>query len=123
MVQKRALLEDARALNDPLLEEVRGFYETNHAAIESSRRRHGYYYGYLERVLRARIPAGERILDLGCGSGHLLAALEPAYGVGIDVSAEWVMTACARTVAAVAPANEAIKDAIAAAPSRISTRP
>lgn len=35
---------------------------------------------------------------------------------GIDVSTGWVMTACARMAAAVAPANEAIKDAIAAAP-------
>lgn len=35
---------------------------------------------------------------------------------GIDVSPGWVMTACTRMAAAVAPANEAIKDAIAAAP-------
>ena len=35
---------------------------------------------------------------------------------GIEVSVGWVMTACARMAAAVAPANEAIKDAIAAAP-------
>lgn len=35
---------------------------------------------------------------------------------GIDVSVGWVMNACARMAAAVAPANEAIKDAIAAAP-------
>ncbi|MEV7630486.1 transposase [Actinoplanes sp. NPDC089786] len=31
---------------------------------------------------------------------------------GIEVSAGWVMTACARMAAAVEPANEAIKDAI-----------
>ena len=34
-----------------------------------------------------RVPPGERVLDLGCGAGHLLAALEPSRGVGIDVSA------------------------------------
>jgi transposase len=34
---------------------------------------------------------------------------------GIEVSTGWVTTACARMAAAVAPANEAIKDAIAAA--------
>lgn len=34
---------------------------------------------------------------------------------GIEVSPGWVTTACARMAAAVAPANEAIKDAIAAA--------
>jgi transposase len=35
---------------------------------------------------------------------------------GVEVSAGWVMTACARMAAAVEPANEAIKDAITAAP-------
>ena len=35
---------------------------------------------------------------------------------GIEVSPGWVMTACARMAASVEPANEAIKDAIAAAP-------
>jgi transposase len=35
---------------------------------------------------------------------------------GIEVSTGWVTTACARMAAAVGPANEAIKDAIAAAP-------
>ena len=35
---------------------------------------------------------------------------------GIEVSPGWVMTACARMAASVAPANEAIKDAIADAP-------
>jgi len=34
----------------------------------------------------------------------------------VEVSAGWVMTACARMAAAVEPANEAIKDAITAAP-------
>ncbi len=87
MVQARALLPDPRSLNDPLLEEVRRFYEENHTGIEESRRRHRYFYDYLTRVFRARIPEGQRVLDLGCGSGHLLAALRPSRGVGVDVSA------------------------------------
>ena len=32
------------------------------------------------------IPKGLRVLDLGCGTGDLLAALEPELGVGIDFS-------------------------------------
>src|SRR5262249_12943241 len=32
------------------------------------------------------IPPGARVLDIGCGDGSLLAALEPSYGVGIDFS-------------------------------------
>ena len=40
-----------------------------------------------------RVPEGLRVLDLGCGAGHLLAALRPSQGVGIDVSAPAVREA------------------------------
>ena len=73
--------------DDPILDEVREFYESHHEGIERSRRRHHYYYDRLTRILRVRVPPGERVLDLGCGAGHLLAALEPSRGVGIDISA------------------------------------
>jgi SAM-dependent methyltransferase len=93
VVQARALLRDDRSLNDPLLEEVRRFYEDNAAGIDASRRRHAYYYDYLARVLTARIPPGQRVLDLGSGTGDLLRALAPSQGVGIDVSSRAVAAA------------------------------
>jgi SAM-dependent methyltransferase len=93
VVQARALLPDSRVLSDPLLEEVRRFYEENHEGIEASRRRHRYYYEYLSQLFQARIPEGQRVLDLGCGAGHLLASLKPSRGVGIDVSAKAVEAA------------------------------
>ncbi len=71
---------------DPLAERVRAFYEDNHAGIARARKRRAYYYGYLARVIRARVPAGQRVLDLGCGAGDLLAALQPSKGVGVDLS-------------------------------------
>jgi SAM-dependent methyltransferase len=81
---------------DPILDEVRRFYEDHHEGIEASRRRHRYYYDYLTRVLRVRVPEGQRVLDLGCGAGHLLAALRPSRGVGIDVSAPAIRAASGR---------------------------
>jgi SAM-dependent methyltransferase len=86
----------APAGGDPLLDEVRRFYETHHDGIERSRRRHHYYYDSLVRILRVRVPEGQRILDLGCGSGHLLAALRPSLGVGVDVSAPAIREARGR---------------------------
>ena len=39
------------------------------------------------------IPPGKRVLELGCGRGDLLAALEPSYGVGVDFSARTIAKA------------------------------
>jgi SAM-dependent methyltransferase len=80
-------------MTDPILEEVRHFYDEHHDGIERARIARRYFYGYLTRVLAARVPPGQRVLDIGCGSGHLLAALSPSRGVGIDVSARAVASA------------------------------
>jgi SAM-dependent methyltransferase len=45
------------------------------------------------RFMQFLIPPGKRVLELGCGSGELLAALQPSYGVGVDFSARTVARA------------------------------
>ena len=42
---------------DPILAEVREFFESHHDGIEQSRRRHRYYYDLLTRILRVRVPS------------------------------------------------------------------
>jgi len=44
------------------------------------------YHRRLERVYRFAVPAGSRVLEIGCGTGDLLAALAPERGVGVDFS-------------------------------------
>jgi SAM-dependent methyltransferase len=56
----------------------------------------GYYQRRLAAVYRHLIPPKMRILELGCGQGDLLAALEPARGVGIDLSPRMVERARSR---------------------------
>jgi SAM-dependent methyltransferase len=48
------------------------------------------YQRLLHRICRFVVPPGLRVLEVGCGQGNLLAAVEPAYGVGVDLSAEMV---------------------------------
>src|SRR5882757_9018467 len=50
------------------------------------RRKASFFHAEDTAYLRFVIPAGKRILDLGCGAGETLAALEPSYGVGVDFS-------------------------------------
>jgi SAM-dependent methyltransferase len=46
------------------------------------------YYQRLAEIYRYLVPARSRMLELGCGTGDLLAALEPSLGVGIDLAPE-----------------------------------
>ncbi len=52
-----------------------------------------YYYQRLERLARFNVPPGAEVLEIGCGVGDLLAALEPSRGIGIDSSREMLRLA------------------------------
>ena len=60
------------------------------------RRRNRTYHRLLEQIYRFQIPEGARVLEIGSGSGDLLAALKPSAGVGVDVSGGMVELARAR---------------------------
>jgi len=48
------------------------------------RRRNSYYYGWLDRIYKFVVRPNSRVLHIGCECGDLLAAVKPAYGVGVD---------------------------------------
>lgn len=54
--------------------------------IERWRKLNAAYHDDDRKFMRFLIPPGKRVLELGCGSGHMLAALRPSYGVGVDFS-------------------------------------
>ena len=45
-----------------------------------------YFYGRLKRILQFIVEPDKRVLDIRCETGHLLAAVKPAYGVGVEIS-------------------------------------
>lgn len=55
--------------------------------------RNDYYYRQDFRYMRFLVSEGLRVLDLGCGTGDLLAALKPSRGVGVDFSGKMVEVA------------------------------
>lgn len=74
----RALFDAAAPTHDGWTEHNRAFHEADRA------------------YLRFLVPEGAAVLEIGCGTGDTLAALKPARGVGIDLSAATVATARAR---------------------------
>ena len=48
--------------------------------------RNSYFHDEDSRFTRFLVPEGLKILDLGCGTGHLLENLKPSVGIGIDIS-------------------------------------
>jgi SAM-dependent methyltransferase len=51
------------------------------------------YHRRLESIYRFLVPAGLRVLELGCGDGRLLASLKPSQGIGIDFSPAMIASA------------------------------
>ena len=49
------------------------------------RRLNKTYYQDLERIHNLLIPKDQRVLEIGCGTGDLLASLKPSYGAGIEL--------------------------------------
>ena len=46
----------------------------------------GAYHKRLQQVYQNIVPPNQRVLDVGCGDGSLLASLQPGEGIGVDLS-------------------------------------
>jgi SAM-dependent methyltransferase len=57
------------------------------------KKRNSYYHRHIERLCRSIVSGGSSVLEIGCSTGDLLASLNPARGVGMDVSATAVRLA------------------------------
>jgi SAM-dependent methyltransferase len=51
------------------------------------------YQRRLADVYGLAIPPGQRVLEIGCGTGDLLASLKPSFGVGVDFTHAALRTA------------------------------
>ena len=52
-----------------------------------------YFHQDEHNYLQFLVNEGQRVLELGCGTGQLLNMLKPSYGVGVDLSANMISIA------------------------------
>src|SRR5262245_20821451 len=52
-----------------------------------------FYHKQLAHYYSLLVPPGMRVLEVGCATGDLLAALKPSVGVGVDFSNEMIQQA------------------------------
>ncbi|MDR1593519.1 MAG: glycosyltransferase [Prevotellaceae bacterium] len=76
--------------------EMLDFYRSTAEKRERWNRRNSFYHRTLERYFSFIIPQGKRVIEIGCGSGNLLNAVRPEYGLGIDFAPEVVEIAQAK---------------------------
>ena len=67
-------------------QEIRRFSDASAPARRDWLQRAAYFHEEDVRYLKFLIPEGARVLELGCGTGDLLADLKPSFGVGVDFS-------------------------------------
>ncbi|HZD54762.1 MAG TPA: class I SAM-dependent methyltransferase [Candidatus Aquicultoraceae bacterium] len=77
-------------------ESVRRHFEEFAGEYDRWKARSSYYYSLLADIYREIVPRGASVLEIGCGTGTILASLSPRRGVGVDVSEQMVRIAAAR---------------------------
>jgi len=78
------------------LGEVEEFFDHYALSVEKWRRRNEGYHRAISSLCSFYIPASARVLEIGSGTGDLLAATQPLRGLGIDISPEMVRLATSK---------------------------
>jgi SAM-dependent methyltransferase len=72
------------------------FFDRYAETADAWHRRNAGYHGALVSLMRHYVRPDSRVLEVGCATGELLAAVQPRVGVGIDISAEMIRRASAK---------------------------
>jgi len=74
---------------------IRAHFSSLAAIYPKLKNRNRYYNRFLVRWCQSLIAPGQKVLDVGCGRGDILAELRPASGVGLDLSESMLEAAAA----------------------------
>lgn len=72
---------------------VEKHFDTVAGTYDAGKEKYSFYYSNLKKLLGNIISKNSKVLEIGCGTGDLLASLTPKYGVGYDISSKMVALA------------------------------
>jgi ubiquinone/menaquinone biosynthesis C-methylase UbiE len=75
---------------------VRRHFDTIADEYDRWKEKSSYYYGLLANIYREFVPEGASVLEIGCGTGTLIASLRPRRGLGVDISPRMVEIAASK---------------------------
>lgn len=75
------------------VERCRDFFDRFAPVAEVWAQRNPEYHRLVRSLAKYYIPPRARVLEIGCGTGDLLAALSPSDGLGLDLSGEMIRLA------------------------------
>jgi SAM-dependent methyltransferase len=78
---------------DECIERLRGYFDAFAMQRDGWRRRNSGYHQELLHYFRFYVAKNSSVMEVGCGTGELLAALEPSRGLGVDLSSEMIRVA------------------------------
>ncbi len=77
-------------------DEVRRHFDALAGDYDRWKEKSSYYYRLLAELHRELVPPGASVLEIGCGTGTILASLQPSRGLGVDLSPRMIAIAAAR---------------------------
>lgn len=60
------------------------------SSYDMGKEKYSYYYNNLKKMLKLLIGDNKSVFEVGCGTGDLLASLNPKLGYGMDISVEMI---------------------------------
>jgi SAM-dependent methyltransferase len=78
---------------DAHLRDCERFFDRYSSDVDDWHARNGGYHAAVASLAKFIVPPDASVLEIGCGSGDLLASLLPRRGLGIDVSGEMIRRA------------------------------
>jgi len=69
---------------------VQQHFDKEAAQYDYWKKRNWYYYNAIKNIYEERIPANSSVLEIGCGTGDILAHVCQGRCVGIDISSEMI---------------------------------